>query len=377
MLERGRRRVGATLLGLGGLVSQAACGTSRPPPAGDEAAKASFGTPSLGDAGQKPPGCGAGSSCECIDIPLFADPPNIYFVLDRSGSMLVDDKWEHVRTTVARVMRDLGPRAAFGATVFPGFSGDSCGPSSEIMTLRPGDPPSSTDGPTTKFLLQATSLPPQGNTPTAATLRDVLGRVQTASGKTFVVLATDGGPNCGLEATCDLSECIENIEDQPGCPKAGPRNCCTRPGQCLDSAATKDAVTALKSMGFPVYVIGIPGSAAYGSLLDQLATLGGTALPGTPAYFRVDDSAEAQLLSTLRKVLAKIVATCTFSLNMTPPDPALVNVYLDDVVEPKDAVNGWTSDGKDVTLVGDACARVMNGDVLGVRVVAGCPSVVR
>jgi hypothetical protein len=291
--------------------------------------------------------------------------------------MIEDDKWQHVRTTVGRVMRELGPRAAFGATVFPGFSGNSCGPSAEIMSVRPGDPPSSNDGPTTSFLLHATDLAPQGDTPTAQALSDVLGRVEAGAGKTFIVLATDGGPNCGLAATCDLSECIENIEEQPGCPKAGPRNCCTRPGQCLDSAATKDAVTALKSMGFPVYVIGIPGSAAYGSLLDQLAALGGTALPGTPAYFRVDDAAETQLLATLRKVLAKIVATCTFSLKDPPPDAALVNVYLDDVVEPKDPINGWTLDGKTVTLVGDACTRVTNGDVLGVRVIAGCPSVVR
>ena len=373
MLQRGRAAAIATVLS----AVLAACGSSRPPPAGDDTAQGSSSGPSLGDAGAKPPGCGAGSSCECIDIPLFADAPNIYFVLDRSGSMLTDDKWQHVRTTVARVMRDLGPRAAFGATLFPGFSGDSCGPSTEVMSVRAGDPPSSTDGPTTSFLLHATDLAPQGDTPTAGTLRDVLGRVQALSGKTFVVLATDGGPNCGLEPTCPLTECIENIEDAPGCPTAGPRNCCTRPGQCLDAAATTDAVTALKTMGYPVYVIGIPGSATYGALLDQLATVGGTALAGTPAYYRVDDSAEAALLATLRKVLAKIVATCTFSLNAMPPDPGLVNVYFDDVVEPKDPINGWVLDGKNVTLVGDACARVMSGDVLGVRVVAGCPSVVR
>lgn len=374
MLERRRALVVATLLA----IVVAACGTSRPPPAGDALPGASSsGGPGLGGATAEPPGCGAGSSCECIDIPLFAVPPNIYFVLDRSESMVVDDKWQHVRTTVERVMRELGPRAAFGATVFPGFSGDSCGPSAEIMSVRPGDPPSSIDGPTTSFLLAATDLPPQGNTPTAGTLRDVLARIQAVSGKTFVVLATDGGPNCGLDATCDLSQCIENIEDAPGCPTAGPRNCCTRPGQCLDSAATLDAVTALKTMGYPVYVIGIPGSAVYGALLDQMATAGGTASAGTPAYFRVDDSAEAQLLATLRKVLAKIVATCSFSLKTTPPDPGLVNVYLDDVVEPKDPLDGWTLDGKTVTLVGDACTRVMNGDVLGVRVIAGCPSVVR
>jgi hypothetical protein len=379
ILERGRAAVVVATLVSVASVLVAACGSSRPAPAGDNAAHgtATSGGPTLSDGGAKPPGCGAGSSCECIDIPLFADPPNIYFVLDRSGSMTTDDKWQHVRTNVGRAMRDLGPRANFGATVFPGFSGDSCGPSTEIMSIRAGDPPSSTDGPTTSFLLHATDLAPRGNTPTAQALRDVLARVQPAVGKTFIVLATDGGPNCGLDATCVISECIENIENQPGCPVAGPRNCCTRPGQCLDSAATKNAVSALAAMGHPVFVIGIPGSAAYATLLDQLAELGGTALPGTPAYFRVDDAAEAQLLATLRKVLAKIVATCSFALSAPPPDPGLVNVYLDDVVEPKDAVNGWALDGMNVTLVGDACARVMNGDVLGVRVVAGCPSVVR
>lgn len=361
-------------------LATAACGSSRPPPAGDGTGVTPTPTSRLGDAGAKPPGCGKkddGTSCDCVDVPLFADPPNIYLVLDRSGSMLDDDKWLHVRTTVGRVLRDVGPRANFGATVFPGLSGISCGPTNEVMSVRPGDPPSSTDGPTTSFLLNATNITPRGSTPTATALREVLGRVQPLPGKTFIVLATDGGPNCGAEATCDLSLCIENIENAPGCPPAGPRNCCTRPGQCLDATATTDAVTALKTAGYPVFVIGIPGSAAFGSLLDQLARAGGTALPGTPEYFRVDTAGDVELLATLRKVLAKIVATCSFPLTADPPDPNLVNVYLDEVVQPKDPVNGWKLDGKVVTLLGSACTRVMNGDVLGVRVIAGCPSVLR
>lgn len=359
------------------IVALVACGTNHPPPAGD-----GNGTviPRAQDAGAKPPGCGVkndGTTCDCIDVPLFADPPNIYFVLDRSGSMLDDGKWELVRSTVGRVLRDLGPRASFGATVFPGFSGDSCGPSAEVMSVRPGDPASSTDGPTTAFLLKALDLPPKGNTPTAQALGDVLGRVRGLAGKTFVVLATDGGPNCGLAPTCELTQCIENIENAPGCPPEGPRNCCTRPGQCLDSAATLDATAALEAAGSPVFVIGIPGSAVFGSLLDQMATAGGTAQAGTPQYFRVDTAADLALLGTLRKVLAKIVATCTFPLNTAPADPGLVNVYLDDVLQPKDPANGWTIDGSVVTLIGSTCKRVLDGDVLGVRVIAGCPSVVR
>lgn len=362
------------------LLAIAACGTSRPPPAGDRSGEVPPDNALLSDAGTKPPGCGRkddGTSCNCIDVPLFADPPNVYFVLDRSKSMATDAKWDHVRLTVGRILRDLGPRANFGATLFPGFSGDSCGPSAEVMGVRPGDPPSSADGPTAKFLLNATNIAPAGNTPTSLALREVLGRLQSVTGNTFVVVATDGGPNCSATATCDIAGCMENIEDAPGCPRAGPRNCCTRSEQCLDAAATTDAVAALKSAGHPVYIVGIPGSAAYGTLLDQLATSGGTALPGSPKYFRVDDAGDAALLLVLRRVVAKIVATCRFELKEPPADPALVNVYLDEIVEPKNPTDGWTLDGKVVTLVGRACARVMDGDVLGVRVIAGCPSVLR
>jgi hypothetical protein len=361
------------------------CGTSHPAPAKDGAGGETLGPPQqqLGDGGAQPPGCGRqddGSFCGCIDVPLYADPPNVYFVLDRSLSMKEDAKWDHVRTTVGRVLRDLGPRANFGATVFPGLSDDSCGPSLEVMSVRPGDPPSSTDGPTTTFLLTATDTAPKGGTPTATAMHDVLGRLQRLPGKSFVILATDGGPNCNSNITCDYTTCIPNIEGAAGCSPSGPASCCSGPEQCLDADATKGAVTALRDAGYPVFVVGIPGSAFYASLLDDLATAGGTAQPqqaGSPRYFRVDVADDAVLLAVLRKVLAKIVATCTFSLQGAPPDPALVNVYLDDVVEPKDAVNGWTLDSGVVTLVGAACARVESGEVLGVRVIAGCPSVVR
>lgn len=364
------------------MTALAACGSPHPPPAQDGAGGETSGQPQpqLGDGGAQPPGCGRqsdGTFCGCIDVPLFADPPNVYFVLDRSLSMKENGKWDQVRLTVGRILRDLGPRASFGATVFPGLSADSCGPSLEVMSVRSGDPPSSTDGPTTTFLLAATDTPPKGGTPTATAMHDVLGRLQRLPGKSFVILATDGGPNCNANITCDYATCIPNIEGAAGCSPSGPASCCSGPEQCLDDVATRSAVTALQSAGFPVYVVGIPGSAFYASLLDDLATAGGTAQAGSPKYFRVDVADDAVLLSVLRRVLAKIVATCTFPLEGAPPDPALVNVYLDGVVEPKDPVNGWTLDGGVVTLVGAACTRVESGDVLGVRVIAGCPSVVR
>jgi hypothetical protein len=142
------------------------CGSERPPPAGSSGTvtPGSSGGLFASDAGSAPPGCGKapdGTVCACIDVPLFEDPPNIYFVLDRSGSMAESNKWTQVRVVVGQIMRALGPRANFGATMYPATADkDGCGAGSEIMSIRPGDPPSSSqDGPTTTFLPLAAHRP--------------------------------------------------------------------------------------------------------------------------------------------------------------------------------------------------------------------------
>jgi hypothetical protein len=335
------------------LAMLAGCGSERPPPAGEATYKPGAGTGAVGgfsDGGSstKPPGCGQkadGSFCDCVDVPLFADPPNMYFVLDRSGSMAENNKWGKVRLVVAQILRGLGPRANFGATVFPGFDdGVSCSAPREVLPISPGDPPGAQDGPTTKKLLTATQSGPSGGTPTAQALNGVLPLLRSAKGKTFVILATDGGPNCNTAASCGTDQCQPNIESAAGCTPSGP-NCCEPPNgvreACLDSAATTNAVAALKAAGIPVYVIGLPGTAAYAALLDKLAVTGGTALPASPKYYKIDSTSDNVLLTALKKIAAQIVATCEFKLKETPAQANQVNVYLDEVVLPKDPVNGW------------------------------------
>jgi hypothetical protein len=365
----------------------AGCGTERPPPAGDSryTPPSTNGTGGFQDAGStKPPGCGQkddGSFCDCVDVPLFAEAPNMYFVLDRSGSMSEDNKWGKVRQVVAQILRGLGPRANFGATLFPGFDdSQACSTPREVLPISPGDPPGATDGPTTKKLLIATQSPPNGGTPTAHALRNVTQILREAKGKTFVILATDGGPNCNESASCTVDLCQPNIEDIPNCPVAGP-SCCEPPNgfreSCLDSAATKSAVAGLKALGIPVYVVGLPGTSTptYAKLLDDLAVAGGTALATSPKYYKIDTSTESVLLAALKKIAAKIVATCEFKLKEAPAQANLVNVYFDEKVLPQDPTNGWKIEGPTVTLLGDACNKVLSGDVLDVRIIAGCPTV--
>lgn len=368
----------------------AGCGKEHPPPAGESGyvppiSGGSSGGGGFSDAGStKPPGCGQkddGSYCDCVDTPLFAEAPNIYFVLDRSGSMNEDNKWTQVRQTVAQVVRGLGPRANFGATLFPGFDDSiSCSAPVEAMPITPGDPPSTVDGPTTKTLLRVTQSAPSGGTPTAAALRAVLPALKAAKGKTFVILATDGGPNCNATAVCTSQTCQPNIDGIQGCSINGP-SCCDPPAgaheSCLDSAATLSGVAALKAAGIPVYVVGLPGTASpvYASLLDELAVTGGTALASSPKYYKVASATDTTLLVALKKIAAKITATCDFKLTEVPKQPDQVNVYLDELVLPQDPVNGWKIEGATVTLLGDSCAKVLNGDILDVRIITGCPTV--
>jgi hypothetical protein len=350
------------------------------PTPGTSADAATFGF------GGTPPPCTTtvgpdGGICGCLDLPLLTDPPNLYFLLDRSGSMSDSNKWTTVRTVVGQVMVKIGPRASFGAALFPNPRGSDCSTGVEVSPVHRGDSPSGTYGPVTLALLAATDVTANGGTPTAATVSALTSSLKSLSGRTYVILATDGGPNCNDAISCSANQCIPNIESQAGCALGGPPNCCDPtyygPTNCLDGSATVNAVGALAALGVPTYVIGVPGSGPYAALLDQIAQAGGTARATSPFYYPVDTTDQAAFASALSQIAAKITATCMLPLGQAPPDPNDVNVYLDGTVLAQQGPDGWTLDGATVTLLGASCQKVLDGDVLDVRVVAGCPTVTK
>ena len=375
-------------------VTASAC--SSRPPVYDGIGSSSGSTTSGGDGGlinntdAGPPRVGCadlksadGKTCDCVEVDLLTDPPNIYFVLDRSGSMLAENKWTKVRGTVGSVVKALGPRANVGAAVFPGDGVDACVAGTEIMAVRPGDPPGTNALPGSTFLTLARALDltqAGGGTPTRATLAALNSKLMRLPGKTFVVLATDGGPNC-TDLECDTSKCILNIENTmagpTSCTPAGP-NCCLAKQSlsCLDDNGTEQEIAKLAAARVPTYVIGIPGAGPYSNIMDRFAKAGGTARPTSPLHYQINQSTEQEFTAVLKKVAAQIVATCEFDLK-TAPEEASVNVYLDNVVTPKDPVNGWKVEGKKVTMLGTSCQRIKDGDVLDVRIVVGCPSVLK
>ncbi|AUX36530.1 MULTISPECIES: vWA domain-containing protein [Sorangium] len=328
-----------------------------------------------------PPPVDAGGLCgNQIHEVTIAEAPNLYFVLDASGSMLSPassraTRYDRVRESAVDLVRNLGPLINVGAAVFPldATADAPCKPGGEVFPVTPGDPfAASQEGATTSRFRSATRVDPLGGTPTAATLAALTPSLVELPGKTIVVLATDGGPNCNSAATCGAEECIANIEQQ--CPQ---ENCCTPsglsgPGGCLDRDDTVAAIERLAASGIEVYVVGIPGSEFYGDVLDQMALAGGTAQFVSPFYFKVDD------LDTLGNVLSKIasiVVSCEFDLVDPPPEDGQTNVYLDEELVPYDPEDGWRWKSPAVVeLLGDACQKLKSGRVGQVQIVSGCPT---
>lgn len=312
------------------------------------------------------------------------DVPNVYFVLDASGSMgdldgSGDSRFDLVRSAALTMVRQLGPLINVGAALFPegNLDVDACSTGREVMSVRPGDREGSTS--TYDALRILTNVEPLGGTPVAATLDALAPTLTALEGQTVVLLLTDGGPNCNDDTSCDVDACIPNIEG--GCPPE--ENCCAAdhesggPHLCLDADPTRAAVAALRAEGVETYVIGIPGSEAYGPLLDDLALAGGTARQdASTLYHRVDD------LAALADVFAAIAAeniSCEIPLDPLPEEPDLTNVYLDCDQVPSDPVDGWTFgfEGDTVILGGQACGELKAGEVEAVRVLYGCPTVVK
>jgi hypothetical protein len=341
-----------------------------------------------GEGGEGFQGVGGGTPCVGTSLcgtevhEVRFDVPNIYFVLDRSGSMATleasgDTRYSIVREAAVDMLRRLGSLINVGAAVFPhgDLAANPCHAGDEIFPVMAGDPieEGGGDGPVTIAFRASTNQTPEGGTPISATLVKLYPKLTALEGHTIVMLLTDGGPNCNDAITCTISECQPNIEGQ--CPPT--ENCCAvdhpsgGPHLCIDRAATVDAVADIAAAGIEIYVIGITGSQYYGAILDEMAVAAGTAQSGVPLYFEVED------LTTLSDVFAQIAAegiSCELPVADPPEEQGFTNVYLDCDLLPQDPLDGWTWLGDTVVLHGEACAKLKSGAVTQVQVITGCPT---
>lgn len=324
------------------------------------------------------------SSCsaKALRLRVMEEPPNLYFVLDRSGSMAEAmpggsaNKFTAVREAALSLVRKLGSHVNVGAAVFPA-QGRLCQPGEQVFETIRGDVAprvGDADGPITAAFAEATKVTTLGYTPTAATLRALLPTLSALRGRTAVVLATDGGPNCNSDARCTANECISNIQQVAGCDSAV--NCCApsagpdAPRMCLDKEPTLEAVRALKQAKINTYVVGIPGSQPFTDLLGQAAIEGGTGRSGDPSYYAVND---IDALASALEQISRDFVTCDLALDEMPLDRKEIKVFLDGEEVGLDHTDGysWTGE-KTFKLMGPSCAAFLQGKIKHVEAYAFC-----
>jgi hypothetical protein len=344
----------------------------------------------------------------CGHSTIAAAPPDVsvLLVIDESGSMTDKpagfdvDKWSAMKSAMHGALTSANSSIAFGLELFP-FPADktkpiplSCTDNCCEMPAAPGINVPVGAGPTAvpKILSALDGSSPAGGTPTNEALRRALdyftkGAGATLKGNRYVLLATDGGPNCESALSCTAATCTTNLDGT--CPLPNGGNCCDAQfggaaarSRCLDDSGTEAQIKALKTAGVHTFVVGIPGSEAYGDALDAFAIAGGEALTsGARKYFAVAASGGVTALgSALESITKGIITSCRLVLGSRPPDLGKLNVTLDDVVVPQAGPDGWdvdtTSSPLAVVLKGATCADVEKNGVQKVVIQYGCPTLI-
>jgi hypothetical protein len=338
-------------------------------------------------------GSGQGGDGNCGSTRLEAALPNVLLVVDKSLSMkqtppgFDSNKWDALYTALEATFADAEANINFGLDVYPAIEAETC----EMPSTADIVVPIQSGAPAT-ILSEIENTTPSGGTPTAAALARALeyfenGEGAALKGEKFVLLATDGGPNCNTNLSCDPEACTLNIENK--CPAN--TNCCDPVDsgdpdgreKCLDEDASMAAVAALAEKGIKTFVVGIPGTEAYAATLDLLAAESGVTNPDAPPdYFAVtaDGSGAGGLSDVLKTITTELIRSCRLELEENPPALRNLFVVVDGVEAKRDDPDGWQLvDDNDPTtppiveLTGALCEQVENEGVEYINISYGCP----
>jgi len=325
--------------------------------------------------------------------------PNMLVVLDKSGSTtgqptgFTVDIWDGLKTALSAALDGAKSHVAFGLDLFPDKSVPlNCTDNCCTMPTSPDLTVPIEDGVTAvpKITAALNGTIPGGGTPTAAALGRAYDYFTTGAGASlvgdkYVMLATVGGPNCNssLDCSTDKTRCTINLDGQ--CMGGPTVNCCPKGygAACLDDAAAIDAVKKLAAAGIKTFVVGIPNSEAYASVLDAFATAGGETNPNAPPqYYKVDASGGvAGLTKVFTDITTQLVTSCEIPVAKPPQDPGKVNVAINCQAigsSGTDGTDGWildqTTDPQKIVLQGSLCKWVQQQGAERVDIVFGCPT---
>ncbi len=322
-------------------------------------------------------------------------PVNMLIVLDKSGSMAQDaqgqQKWGAMKSALNSALGEVASSINFGLELYPtpNLNSDvidrqSCGQDGNCCEMpEHGDMnvPVGTGSEAVNMILDTLdNTEPGGGTPTARALERALeyftsGAGANLEGDKYVLLATDGGPNCNEELNCGRDLCTYNLDDpQRDCTTTSTdNNCCefTSAG-CVDSNNVVDRINLLADAGINTFVVGIPGSEAYSDFLKDFADAGNQP-SGDPdySYYRVDDISD--LTSVFNEITVQLVTSCDLEIPQVPAVPPVVVIDCEQVNKiggaggeggssNSDKENWtWQPGSQEIKLVGDTCDRVQKG----------------
>jgi hypothetical protein len=319
----------------------------------------------------------------------------VTFVIDRSGSMdspleatLADagrafSRWTMLRDALrATLVGDVESRLSMGALFFPRVPVVESPTQEESCTVSPNGRPFNIVAPrlnnAAALLRVFDETRPRGGTPTLDALVAAgdplleLARTDPDRSKArYIILATDGGPNCN--PTIPPDRCICAVEDPTG------RNICAdNPALarwfCLDRENVVTQINRYAEQGLYTYVIGLdnPSERPMIETLNAMAVAGRRANPvGELQYYSVRRS--DQLFATFRDI-ATTITRCAFVTPSRPDNPESIRVEVGGLAVPRDRahINGWDwSDAGygEITLYGAACQRGVEAPV---NAVVGC-----
>jgi len=333
--------------------------------------------------------------CGVTSVEASFSAANVLLVIDKSSSM--DDqpegfelkKWDALKASLEAALQHASDEMSFGLLLYP-FGADAkipldcfdgcCevpeGPAAVQVGITSGESGA------TEVMQALAKTSPGGGTPTADALAAALAYFTTGAGRSlkgdrYVLLATDGGPNCGsVDSTCGVDRCTPNLDGL--CPSG---NCCDGEGAyCLDDLAVVKQLEALAAASIPTFVVGIPGTEKYARYLESFAVAGGVTNPNAPpSYYAVSaDGGVEQLTRTFVDITTHLVRSCEVDLGEAPQQKSLVNVAVDCQVVPFADGAGWDLDPENPTkllLAGEACEELQNHGARRVDVVYGCPTI--
>jgi hypothetical protein len=286
--------------------------------------------------------------CEEFTVaPTSVADGRIMLIVDRSGSMGEDlggsntSKWEAMTSALIQTTSNLNDSVEFGLMLFPDANFDACG---EGGVVELGVGPNRAQ----QVQNQLNNSYPNGGTPTAQVLQSAVQPVQALvpDGRPLaVLLATDGAPNCnaslnGYSCTCTI------VSDQGNCNDYN----------CLNDTNTLDALGQIHDLGVSVYVLGMPGVENFSYVLNQMATVGGTARAGPTKFYEAND--QAALEQAIDAITTRILS-CRVSTTADLANTDSITVTVDGQIVQRDQArqNGWDvlTDGSTIELFGSAC----------------------